>query len=151
MLWLRYTSYAGATFTVLFYTALIIFTLALTAPDPKESWQQASQRPGHNAVLKATVGIACVGLALDIFILLLPIAGVSRLQLSRKRKIGVMAVFLTGAMCVNNFLCSLFFHKANVDYRACIASSLAIYYKWKLDYQNSADVTYETMPVLLTG
>ena len=100
MTWLRYTSYAGATFTVLFYTALIIFTLILTAPAPNQSWQEASQRPGHDAVLRATVWIACVGLVLDIAILLLPIAGVSRLQLSRQRKIGVIAVFMTGFMYV---------------------------------------------------
>ena len=100
MAWLRYTSYAGATFTVLFYTALIIFTLTLTAPAPNQSWQEASQRPGQDVCLRATVGLACVGLVLDIFILLLPIAGVSRLQLSRKRKIGVIAVFMTGFMYV---------------------------------------------------
>ena len=100
MAWIRYTSYAGATFTVLFYTGLIISTLTLTAPAPNQSWQEASQRPGHDAVLRATVGLACVGLVLDIFILLLPIAGVSRLQLSGKRKIGVVAVFMTGFMDV---------------------------------------------------
>lgn len=100
MKWLRYSAYAGAVFTVLFYSSLIIFTLALTAPAPHQSWQEASQRPGHQRVLQATVGLASVGLVLDIIILLLPIAGVSRLQLSRKRKIGVIAVFMTGGMCV---------------------------------------------------
>ena len=102
ILWLRYSSYGGATFTVLFYTALIIFTLVLTSPAPGQSWQEASLRPGQQAVLRPTVGLACVGLALDIFILVLPIAGVSRLQLSRKRKIGVISVFMTGGMWVNH-------------------------------------------------
>lgn len=101
IVWLRYASYVGATFTVLFYTALIIYTLAVTTPAPKQSWQEASQRPAQKAVLRPTVGLACVGLVLDIFILVLPITGVSRLQLSRKRKIGVISVFLTGGMWVN--------------------------------------------------
>ena len=98
MAWLRYTCYGGAAFTVSFYTALLIFTLVEVAPRPHESWQEAALRPGQQTVLKPTVGFACVGLVLDIFILILPIAGVQRLQLSRKRKIGVIAIFMTGFM-----------------------------------------------------
>ena len=100
MKWLRYCSYAGLAVTSTFYLAVVIFTLVLTAPTPGQSWQQASQRPGHEAILKATVGIACVGLVLDVYILVLPIAGVRQLQLSRKRKIGVIMVFLTGFLSV---------------------------------------------------
>lgn len=98
MKWLRYSCYAGATFTVLFYAAMLILNLAVTAPGPKQSWQQAIQRPGHNIILWAAPWVAGVGLVLDVFILILPIAGVSRLQLSRKRKFGVIAMFLTGVM-----------------------------------------------------
>ena len=96
--WLRYSSYAGALFTVIFYIGITIFNLACTAPAPGESWQQVTQRPSFNDTVSATVGIACVGLALDVTILLLPIAGVVRLQMSRKRKIGVLSVFMTGTM-----------------------------------------------------
>ena len=100
MIWLRYVSYGGATITVLYYTGLIIYTLAVTSPAPKQSWQDVSRGPGDQAVLRLAVEFACVNLALDIFILVLPIAGVSRLQLSRRRKLGVVSVFLTGGMWV---------------------------------------------------
>ena len=98
MRWLRYSSYAGATFTVIFYIAMIVFNLVVSAPAPGESWQQVTKRPTYGLTISATVGIACVGLALDVTILLLPIAGVAQLQMSRKRRIGVVSVFLTGSM-----------------------------------------------------
>ena len=96
MRWLRYSSYAGATFTALFYTAIVIWTLAVTSPAPGESWQKAAPK-GHKT-LRDTVWIASVGLVLDVYILLLPITGVSQLQMSRRRKLGVMMVFSTGLM-----------------------------------------------------
>ena len=98
MTWLRYTSYAGATFTILFYIGATIFNLVCTAPAPGESWQQVTQRYSFNYTVSATVGLACVGLVLDVIILLLPIAGVLKLQISGRRKIGVISVFLTGTM-----------------------------------------------------
>ena len=101
MLWLRYCSYLGILFTSLFYLAIIIFTLVLTVPAPGQSWQEASRGSSYKAVLKATVWIASVGLVLDVIIFVLPIIGVQQLQLSRKRKIGVIAVFLTRLLYVD--------------------------------------------------
>lgn len=104
--WLRYSSYAGVIFTVIFYVGVIIFNLVCTAPAPGESWQQVTQRRIFNDTVEATVGIACVGLVLDVVILLLPIAGVVKLRISMKRKIGVLSVFMTGTMQVTrNFDC----------------------------------------------
>ena len=96
MKWLRYSAYAGAIFTALFYTAIVVWTIAISSPAPGQSWQSAAPKGGKT--LRDTVWIASVGLILDIYILLLPIAGVSRLQMSRKRKLGVMTVFSTGLM-----------------------------------------------------
>lgn len=96
MRWLRYSSYAGATFTALFYTAIVIWNLAITSPTPGESWQNAALK-GHKT-LRDAVWIASVGLVLDVYILLLPITGVSQLQMPRRQKLGVMMVFSTGLM-----------------------------------------------------
>ena len=96
MRWLRYSAYAGAIFTALFYTAIVVWTIAVTSPAPGQSWQSAASKGAKT--LPDTVWIASVGLVLDIYILLLPIAGVSQLQMSRKRKVGVITVFSTGLM-----------------------------------------------------
>ena len=45
--------------------------------------------------------IPVVGLALDIYILVVPLVGIYGLQISRARKVAVTAVFLTAIMSVN--------------------------------------------------
>ena len=98
MKWLRYGSYAGATFTALFYAAIVIWVLSITSPAPGETWQKATH--DSQGMLSEAVWIACVGLVLDVYILLLPIAGVNQLQMARKRKVGIFAVFSTGLLYV---------------------------------------------------
>ena len=98
MKWLRYSSYAGVTFTALFYAAIDVWVLSVTSPAPGETWQKAAQE--NQRMLPEAVWIACVGLVLDIYILLLPIAGMKQLQMSRKRKLGIIAVFSTGLLYV---------------------------------------------------
>lgn len=98
MRWLRYSCYVGATFNVLFYTAILATTLALTAPGPGQTFQEVVQSPRQDKANKMPIAIGSVSLALDVYILILPISGVSKLQLPLRRKIGVMAVFLTGLM-----------------------------------------------------
>ena len=148
MKWLRYMSYAGAVVNVLFYLSVLVATLAYTAPAPGQSFLEAVTSPRMQGAFRLTLPIASMSLVLDVYILLLPIAAVSRLQLSKKRKFGVMIIFFTGSMWVLIIFWIPIDYSANIDYRACVASSLSIYYKWKLD-RNTLDVTYETMPVLV--
>ncbi|MCJ1267975.1 hypothetical protein MMC22_007861 [Lobaria immixta] len=68
-------------------------------------------------------------LLLDIYIFILPIAGIWNLQMSLKHKLGVMVVFMTGLI-------------------ACIASSLSIYYRYLL-HDDPLDYTYTDLPVLI--
>ena len=96
MRWLRYSSYAGATFTALFYIAILIWDLTISSPTPGESWQHAA--PKGRRTVRQMVWSASVGLVLDVYILLLPITGVSQLQMSGRRKLEVMMVFSTGFM-----------------------------------------------------
>ena len=98
MKWLRYSSYAGATFTVLFYASILIATFAFTVPTPGETLQQTVQSPRQARTVPLTIPIAAISLVLDVYILVLPIAGVSKLQLPIRRKLGVIAVFFTGVM-----------------------------------------------------
>lgn len=98
MKWLRYSSYTGVTFTALFYAALVIWVLSITSPTAGETWQKVAHE--NQRMVPEAVWIACVGLVLDIYILVLPIAGVKQLQMSRKRKLGIIAVFSTGLLYV---------------------------------------------------
>ena len=100
MKWLRYMSYAGATVNVLFYLSVLIATLAYTAPAPGQTFLDAVTSVRMQGAFRLTLPIASMSLVLDVYILLLPIVGVSRLRLSNKRKFGVMIIFFTGIMYV---------------------------------------------------
>lgn len=96
ILWLRYACYIGALFTILFYTSIVIATLVFTAPSPGETFQAVYAEPRYLRSVGLSYPTAGISLILDVFILILPIAGVSSLQLSASRKFGVMLVFMTG-------------------------------------------------------
>ncbi len=98
MKWLRYASCVGAAVNVLFYISILAATLAFTAPAPGQTLEQSVQSPRQVRVLSLSIPVACMSLVLDFYILLLPIAGVAKLQLPTQKKAWVMAVFLTGFM-----------------------------------------------------
>jgi len=129
ILWLRYMIYFGAAVNILFYTSIVAATIYFTAPAPHESWVEAYVSPRYAGALKMTIPIASGSLVLDIYIFLLPIFGLYGLQMSPKKKFGIMIVFATGLS-------------------ACLASSLSIYYKSVLD-ADIADYTYRVLPPVL--
>lgn len=98
MKWLRYSAYAGVVVNVLFYTSMLALYLAFTIPHPGQTLQQSVQSPRQAHELAVALPRACVNFVLDVYILILPIAGISRLQLPIKKKLGVIAIFLTGLM-----------------------------------------------------
>lgn len=65
------------------FSVTLIPTLAFTAPAPGETLLQTAQSPRQVKVLDLALPIACMNLVLDLYILILPIAGVSKLQLPR--------------------------------------------------------------------
>lgn len=92
--------------------------------------------------------IPVVGLVLDIYILILPLVGIYRLQLSKARKFGVMAVFLTAIM--SDTLSHLNVAQTKSFYRAVIASLLRIVYTPPITKDTFSDLTYNIMPIYLT-
>ena len=101
---LVYGAYAGAAATVLFYVAILAVDLAYSAPAPGQSMLDNALHPRPCPGINLNVLVTAFGLALDVYILVLPIAGLSTLQMPLKRKIGVMMVFLTGLLCVHSAL-----------------------------------------------
>ncbi|KAL4947595.1 hypothetical protein BDW69DRAFT_178103 [Aspergillus filifer] len=125
----RFAIYAGLFANWAFYTIILIVTLYFTSPAPGQSWTESFLDPRYARMDDWMMPIAAGSLVLDVYILVLPIASVWQLQMSTKKKLGVLAVFATGVA-------------------ACIASSLSIYYKHSL-FLHPEDFSYYTLPVLI--
>ena len=100
--WMKIATTAGGVFAVVFYTAVTACRFALMTPRRNQTWEevQFSRYWGHTFSPKFRVATSSVGLAVDILILILPIIGVSKLQMPLRRKIGLGVIFLSGILCV---------------------------------------------------
>ncbi len=76
MRWIRISALSGAVFTTLFYTSMAVSIFILATPHKDETW--LSHESTKHAVLRFSVPQSAVGLAIDVFILILPIATVSK-------------------------------------------------------------------------
>ena len=125
--WIRVGSYLGLVLTTLFYFGTLIAMLYLTTPRPGEIWltHQLSQL-GRDEVDFSTPQ-ACVGLAIDVWILMMPILAVINVKMRAWRKVGVMLILMTGLM-------------------ACIASGLNIHYRVLMN--QTQDLTWADVPVI---
>ncbi|KUI66481.1 hypothetical protein VM1G_02343 [Cytospora mali] len=92
MVWL------GLSFNIVFYTISIIVALVACVPHNDDGgWMSsASSRRCTTENQKFTEVQGVFGALTDLYVLLVPMALLARLHLSRKRKIGVYGVFLTG-------------------------------------------------------
>lgn len=71
--------------------------MALETPHPGESWLEMNQDPRELYSLKhLSIPITASSFAIDSFTFILPMAAVSGLKLSFRRKFGVVLVFVTG-------------------------------------------------------
>ena len=96
--WLRVTVYIGATLTCAFYGAASIAQIVFSAPKPGQSWIEhtLSGTTLHAEVL--AIPLSAVGLGIDIVLLVMPIVAIMGLQLPKKRKIGIMLIFMFGIL-----------------------------------------------------
>lgn len=119
---LRVCSWIGLVFTSAAYTAFTIATFVYSTPPKGVPWYQQSAAHGLKEIMPITIVTSSVGLLIDMFILLIPIIGVWGLTMSRKRKIGVMLIFFSGAM-------------------ACICAAFSIYFRIRLHQTKDATWT----------
>lgn len=77
---------------------MMIATLYYTVPATGESWQEHSVSPREKGAVRMIIPIAAGSLLLDVYIFLLPIAGIWNLKMSLQRKLGVMVVVMAGLM-----------------------------------------------------
>jgi len=98
MRWMRICVYIGAVFNTVFYVGAIIANFVLTTPRPGYDWLAWDITTSEYNAGILFVAASAVGLAVDLYLLILPILAVSRLQLPLRRKIGVMIIFMGGIM-----------------------------------------------------
>lgn len=129
--WIRLASIVGLVINCAFYLAIMIATIYFTAPHGNETWGESIAHPRQQHNFEMTIPTAAGSLFLDVYILVLPLLAIGQLKMNTAKKLGVMVVFATGI-------------------GACVASSLAIYYKTHLN-ANTNDYTYHVLPVLITS
>lgn len=143
--WLRYAIYFGATFTFCSYIALGTALIYYVSPIPGAGWHSANGN--SDQIMFTYLGIAALGIPIDIYILILPIVAVCKLQLAMKNKVRLIAVFGIGSMYVILWsdLVRILMLKRSIS--ACLASAMALYYRWILFH--SSDFSWNVLPVLV--
>ena len=96
--WTRIAIYFGITINGLYYLASSITSLILCIPRPGETWTSTryTMRCARGTVMGEIQGI--FGPVSDLYIFILPLPVLFKLQMSFKKKVGVIAIFLTGMM-----------------------------------------------------
>ena len=97
---MRFYIYIGAFSTTIFYMGIGIAQFIFLTPPPGMTWMEYIPSPRAKKITILSIPSAAVGLGIDLYILILPIGGVMRLQLPTRRKLGVCLIFITGILCV---------------------------------------------------
>ena len=94
---MRWACYIGFICTFLAYSGFTIAWFVIGTPGPGVTWVAQFMGPTQkgNAL---DYPIPVIGLIFDIYILILPLVGVSKLQLSFRRKMGVVLIFTTAIL-----------------------------------------------------
>ena len=95
----RYWTYYALAFTFCLYWINIPINAYYCTPSSGMSWRDTNDL-GLKCEKQLILGLVqgSLSVALDLFILILPIPVVMTLQMSRKRRAGVLAVFMTGVL-----------------------------------------------------
>ena len=93
---MRISAWLGLLVNTGFYLAVLVANMIFSTPRPGQSWQQAAV--SEQGTLALSIPQAVGGLIIDLFILILPIVAVSKLQLPPRRKLGVILIFMSGAL-----------------------------------------------------
>jgi hypothetical protein len=96
--WLRWACYIGLFVNWAFYISKAICAIYFMVPNPGQSWAEALSNPRHIHAMDMSIPIASGSLILDVYIFIIPMIVLSGLQLTRRRKFQLAAVFGTGAL-----------------------------------------------------
>ena len=97
MRWMRISATFGIVLTTIFYISMFVCGLVFSTPHKGESWTH-HEIGAERLNAKLSVPQSCVNLVLDLYILILPVAAVTKLQMTPRRKIGIILIFMTGLL-----------------------------------------------------
>jgi hypothetical protein len=95
--WVKYSSYLAILVLFGFYWALIPLASAHCVPRNGKSWVSALEKCGEQVKVIGPIH-GGVGVAADIFMLLVPLPVLKKLHLSKQKRMGLMAVFMSGIL-----------------------------------------------------
>ena len=96
--WMNVCATTGAVFNSLFYAAMTVCVFIWATPHPHQTWLQQTSSEEAELLRKFAIPQSVVGLAIDLYILILPVIAVRNLQMATNRKFGVIVVFMTGIL-----------------------------------------------------
>ncbi|KAI4170114.1 MAG: hypothetical protein LQ348_007176 [Seirophora lacunosa] len=127
--WLRWLVWLGILVTGCFYVSGPIVVFTLCAPSRGDSWLGMSFKSKcRNGLQDYGVAQGTINLLSDFYLLVVPIPAVLALQLPKKKKIGVIAIFMTGFL-------------------ACIVSTVAL--GLRITYNKTADITWNVITLYI--
>ncbi|KAL8955576.1 MAG: hypothetical protein Q9193_006627, partial [Seirophora villosa] len=127
--WLRWLVWFGILVTGCFYVSGPIVVFTLCAPARGDSWLGMSFKSKcRNGLQDYGVAQGTINLVSDFYLLVVPIPAVLALQLPKKKKIGVIAIFMTGFL-------------------ACIVSTVAL--GLRITYNKTADITWNVITLYI--
>ena len=95
---LRFLIYVGMVVNVLFYSTCLGAQILVWMPSSGQPWFKTTVSPGYAMAIELGVIQSSFNVASDLYLLFLPLAGVLQLRLPLRKKIGVAAIFMTGAL-----------------------------------------------------
>lgn len=98
MRWLRNSVYVGATVTAMIYLAFTVVQTVFSTPRIGQGWVAHFLSPRQAEIARISFPVAPIGLVIDVFLLVLPMVAVYKVQLHTTRKLGLMLMFSTGFM-----------------------------------------------------
>ncbi|KAL8817849.1 MAG: hypothetical protein Q9223_003389 [Gallowayella weberi] len=127
--WLKWLVWFGIGFTFLFYFSGVIVAFTLCAPTKGRDWLDMSMTPkcryGNQdyGIAQGTINVFS-----DFYLLVIPIPAVLSLQLPMSKKLGVIAIFMTGFL-------------------ACIVSTVAL--GLRIIYNKTIDITWNVVTLYI--
>ncbi|KAI5864686.1 hypothetical protein GGS23DRAFT_561405 [Durotheca rogersii] len=106
--YIRYMVWGGMAAVITFSVIFVIIDIVACAPFPRENWLSPSlhDRCGRIAIDLITAAVS-FSFITDLYILFIPLHQVPKLGLSKRRKIGVSLIFLTGLLAAGAALTNL--------------------------------------------
>ncbi|KAA8570968.1 hypothetical protein EYC84_000343 [Monilinia fructicola] len=128
--WMRICVYIGATTSCVFYITLTTLVIYFGTPFDDETWQTLLLTSHWETVKVLAYPSGSVGLAIDVYLFILPLVALINLRIPPKKKALTMIGLGTGVL-------------------ACTASVLGIVYRAALN--QSPDFTWWIVPVVIVG